>query len=109
MDALTRTTKNEISTRRATLYTTLHPCNMCARYIVQMGVQRVVYYSDWNIDKFNPQEARRILNDTKFKQFGKEVGTVPVKPPFHLKCDKAFSASVKYTNRQVYKLIKYNC
>ena len=103
MDALKGTTKNEISTHRATLYTTLHPCSNCARYIVLMGVQRVVYYSDWKIDKFNPQEARKILNDTKFKQYSKEVGTVPVKPPFHLKCDKAFSASVKYANRQVHK------
>ena len=77
MDALTRTTKNEISTHRATLYTTLHPCFNCARYIVQMGVQRVVYYSDWKIDSknFKAEEARRVLNDTKFKQYGREVGT----------------------------------
>ncbi len=35
-----------VSLRGATLYTTLFPCNECAKAIVQAGIREVVYLSD---------------------------------------------------------------
>ena len=36
-----------------TLYTTLYPCNVCAKVIVQAGITKVVYYEgDPKEDKF---------------------------------------------------------
>ena len=37
-----------------TLYTTLYPCNVCAKVIIQAGITKVVYYNgaDPNEDKY---------------------------------------------------------
>jgi dCMP deaminase len=96
MDALKQTTKSEIWTHRASLYTTLHPCSMCARYIVLMGLQRVVFYSDWKSGKFKTKEARKILADSKFKQYPKEVGSGSVTWPAKLNFNHLKSKSTCY-------------
>jgi deoxycytidylate deaminase len=113
MDALKQTTKSEIWTHRASLYTTLHPCSMCARYIVLMGLQRVVFYSDWKIGKesFKAKEARKILADSKFKQYPKEVGSVekwPAKLNFdHLKSESTSHDDGPSTSSQWVYYINY--
>ena len=40
------------SVRDCTLYVTSYPCNMCAKVIVQAGIDKVVYYKE-SIDKIS--------------------------------------------------------
>lgn len=43
MDALLSCARNNISSKRATLYCTTFPCHNCAKHIVAAGIERVVY------------------------------------------------------------------
>ena len=35
--------KNQSDLQGATIYTSLYPCNECAKLIIQSGIKRVVY------------------------------------------------------------------
>lgn len=43
MDALLTCSRNGVSPRKGTLYTTTFPCHNCARHIIAAGIERVVY------------------------------------------------------------------
>jgi deoxycytidylate deaminase len=43
MEALLFCARNNVDTRRATLYTTTFPCHNCAKHIIAAGIARVVY------------------------------------------------------------------
>ncbi len=43
MEALLFCARNNVETRRATLYTTTFPCHNCAKHIIAGGIARVVY------------------------------------------------------------------
>lgn len=49
------------SVEGCTLYVTSYPCNVCARVIVQAGIDKVVHYKegDWNDDRY--YSSREIL------------------------------------------------
>lgn len=53
--------KTSVDVRGATLFTTLYPCNECAKSIVQSGIKKVVYYDYDLSEKFKPQESKMIL------------------------------------------------
>ncbi|XP_068143261.1 probable deoxycytidylate deaminase [Drosophila tropicalis] len=44
------------------LYTTLFPCNECAKLIIQSGIQRVLYISDKYAHKAKYRASRRMLD-----------------------------------------------
>jgi deoxycytidylate deaminase len=43
MEAMLFCARNNVETRRATLYTTTFPCHNCAKHIIAAGIARVVY------------------------------------------------------------------
>lgn len=44
LNAILNKTSSDV--RGATLYVTLYPCNQCARYIIQAGIKKIVFYND---------------------------------------------------------------
>lgn len=46
-NALMQAAKFGISTNGATMYVTTKPCSVCARLIINAGIARVVYFSDY--------------------------------------------------------------
>jgi dCMP deaminase len=62
-------------TRGATLYATLHPCNECAKGIIQKGIKRVVVPGYPEDNRLNFDVAHQM-----FHEAGVEVTYVPVFP-----------------------------
>ena len=60
-----------IQTHGCTIYTTLFPCNECAKTIIQNGIIEVVYISDKYHDEGIWVAARRLLDYTgvKYRQY----------------------------------------
>lgn len=56
--------------RGATLYTTLCPCNECAKSIIQRGIRRVISYTP-PADKFEVFNVKTTL--TMFKEAGVQI------------------------------------
>ena len=52
------------SLRGATAYTTLFPCNECAKALIQSGVKRVVYLSDKYSDSDSVQASKWMVKMT---------------------------------------------
>ncbi|MEG1012060.1 MAG: dCMP deaminase family protein, partial [Ruthenibacterium sp.] len=50
------------SLRGARLYTTLFPCNECAKAIIQSGIAKVVYYEDKYADTDAVKASKRMLD-----------------------------------------------
>ena len=50
------------SLRGATVYTTLFPCNDCAKAIIQSGIARVVYLSDKYADTDSTIASKRMMD-----------------------------------------------
>jgi len=50
------------SLRGATVYTTLFPCNECAKAIIQSGIARVVYLSDKYADTDSTIASKRMMD-----------------------------------------------
>ena len=50
------------SIRGATVYTTLFPCNECAKAIIQAGIKTLVYESDKYADTPSTRASKRMLN-----------------------------------------------
>jgi len=50
------------SLRGATVYTTLFPCNDCAKAIIQSGISRVVYLSDKYADSDSTIASKRMMD-----------------------------------------------
>lgn len=66
------------SLKGATLYTTLFPCNECAKAIIQSGIKEVVYRSDKYADSNSVIAAKRMFEmvGTGYRQYknsGKKV------------------------------------
>ncbi len=53
---------NKSELEGATVYTSLFPCNECAKLIVQVGVREVVFLSDKYHDADNMVASRKILD-----------------------------------------------
>ena len=59
MDALLSCSRNNISSKGATLYCTTFPCHNCAKHIVAAGIERVVY-----IEPYPKSKAEKFHNDS---------------------------------------------
>ncbi len=46
----------------ATVYSTLFPCNECAKAIIQSGIKRVIYYSDKYADTEGTRASKRMFD-----------------------------------------------
>ena len=53
--------KNCESLKGCRLYVTLHPCNECAKLIIQSRITEVVYFSDSHKDDAAMQASRKML------------------------------------------------
>lgn len=51
----------------ATVYTTLFPCNECAKAIIQSGIKKVVYYSDKYADTDGVMASKRMFDSAGVK------------------------------------------
>ena len=66
------------SVKGCTVYTTLFPCNECAKAIIQSGIREVVYMSDKYADSDSVIAAKRMFTTAgvvfrRYEQSGKEV------------------------------------
>ena len=61
--------------KNASLYTTLFPCNECAKLIVQCGIKEVIYLSDKYCDLNSTIASKFILNkaDINFRAYSSKV------------------------------------
>ncbi|MBR5524391.1 MAG: dCMP deaminase family protein [Clostridia bacterium] len=64
--------------RGATVYTTLFPCNECAKALIQAGVKRVVYLSDKYSDSDSVQASKLMFKMTgvsfdKYEMTGRSI------------------------------------
>lgn len=50
--------------RGATIYTTLFPCNECAKALIQSGIRRVVYLSDKYSDSDSVRASKKMFEMT---------------------------------------------
>jgi dCMP deaminase len=50
-NAITQATYHGIATRDATLYSTLSPCLLCAKMIINAGIREVVYEDEYEFNK----------------------------------------------------------
>ncbi len=62
----------------STVYTTLFPCNECAKAIIQSGIKEVVYYEDKYADTDGVKASKRMFDSAgvKYRAYeasGKEV------------------------------------
>ncbi len=53
---------NTGTVRGCTVYTTLFPCNECAKAIIQSGIAEVVYYSDKYADSDSVRASKRMFD-----------------------------------------------
>lgn len=51
----------------ATVYTTLFPCNECAKAIIQSGIKKIVYYSDKYADTDGTRASKRMFDSAGVK------------------------------------------
>jgi len=54
--------RNSADLTGSTIYTTLFPCNECAKAIIQSGMVEVVFLSDKHRDSESDQASRRLLD-----------------------------------------------
>ncbi|KAH9585175.1 hypothetical protein MS3_00006518 [Schistosoma haematobium] len=54
--------RNEAHSGGCTLFTTMFPCNECAKVIIQAGIKEVVYYSDKKNGTESNQAAKYLFN-----------------------------------------------
>ena len=50
------------SLRGARIYTTLFPCNECAKALIQSGISKVIYYSDKYADTDSVKASKHMFN-----------------------------------------------
>lgn len=51
----------------ATLYTTLFPCNECAKLIIQLGIKHIIYLSDKYHESDEMTASRRMFNSANIE------------------------------------------
>ncbi len=63
------------------VYTTLFPCNECAKAIIQSGIKEVVYLSDKYADTDGVKASKRMfdLAEVKYRAFGADKKSIELK------------------------------
>ena len=72
-NAITQAAYHGVSVRGATLYTTLCPCSMCTKMIINSGVAEVVYNADYPVGGV----SLRLLREAGVKVRQLELGESP--------------------------------
>lgn len=62
MNAIIQAAQHGVSTKGATLYCTHQPCSVCARMLINAGIERIVYRGDYP-DEF----ARKLLQEAEIE------------------------------------------
>ncbi|QHX35990.1 deoxycytidylate deaminase [Spiroplasma sp. TIUS-1] len=62
-----------------TLYTSLFPCNECAKLIIQAGISKVIYSSDKYKDTELAKASKKMLREGKVELIQKTAVTVEIK------------------------------
>lgn len=57
--------KNSADTKRCKLYTSLFPCNECAKVIIQSGIKEVIYMCDKHKQKPATIASKRMFDAAK--------------------------------------------
>ena len=70
--------KNSADLKNTTLYTTLFPCNECAKLIIQAGIKKIYYLSDKRTGRYASYHSRLMFDAaeivyTKFEPKIKEI------------------------------------
>jgi len=70
LNAIINAAREGFRTEGSTMYVTLHPCNECAKAIVQAGIKEVIYLSDDN-PRFDFDLPKKILSEggVKLRKF----------------------------------------
>ncbi|NLK65466.1 MAG: dCMP deaminase family protein [Tissierellia bacterium] len=63
------------------LYTTLFPCNECAKAIIQSGIKEIVYLSDKHSESAEVKASKKMLTSAgvDFKQFNTSIDAIELK------------------------------
>jgi hypothetical protein len=75
MEALLACSRNRVSSRGATLYTTTFPCHNCAKHIIAAGITKVVY-----IEPYQKSKAAEFHKDAMVVGFSEEKDVVRFEP-----------------------------
>lgn len=62
-----------------TLYTSLFPCNECAKLIIQAGISKIIYSCDKYKDTPLAKASRKMLTESKVELFQKDAVAVEIK------------------------------
>ncbi|WP_338982972.1 deoxycytidylate deaminase [Spiroplasma endosymbiont of Othius punctulatus] len=62
-----------------TLYTSLFPCNECAKLIIQAGIKKVIFSSDKYKDIALTKASRKMLTEGKVELIQKQAVSVEIK------------------------------
>jgi len=76
MEALLACSRNNISSKGASMYATTFPCHNCAKHIIAAGIQKVVYIEPYPKSKALEFYTQEISTDTS------DEGTKVVFTPF---------------------------
>lgn len=55
MNAIMFAAKNGISVNGATLYCNYFPCQHCLKNLIQTGIKRIVYKTEYDLGQYNPE------------------------------------------------------
>lgn len=85
-------TSNKFDLKGSTIYTSLFPCNECAKMIIQFGIKHVVYLEDKYADKDEYTASKMLLKEAqvhteKFNRHGQQE--------IYISLEKVHKASVK--------------
>ncbi|WP_268747768.1 anti-phage dCTP deaminase [Cohnella kolymensis] len=75
MDALLMCSRNNVSTRGATIYCTTYPCHNCAKHIIAAGITKVIYVEPYPKSKALEFHSDAISTDVS--EEGKKVVFTP--------------------------------
>lgn len=64
MESMLQASRNGVSIRGATLYTTTYPCHNCAKHIVAAGIKEVVYIEPYPKSYANTMHSDSIIDDS---------------------------------------------
>ncbi|XP_062598177.1 deoxycytidylate deaminase-like [Saccostrea cucullata] len=75
--------KNATSLEDCILYSTLFPCNECAKLLIQSRIKHVIYFSDDKADKDAYKASRALfvqadVHTTHYKDLHRRVGVPPL-------------------------------
>ena len=69
--------KTCIDLKDCTMYTTLFPCNECAKVIIQAGIKKIYYLMDDKHEKLYMKSSRELLGMARYLCDGQGRSEVP--------------------------------